>query len=67
MAIVYPFSRNLLNWKLSNNHETEFCFDALEMAFAGSRKPKIFHSYLGCQYTSSDFVARLQAEKIMIR
>ena len=66
MAIVDLFSRNVLSWKLSNSLDTEFCFDALEMALAGGRKPKIFHSDQGCQFTSSDFVAKLQAEEIKI-
>ena len=34
--------RNMLSWKLSNSIETEFCLDALEMALAGGRKPKMF-------------------------
>ena len=46
--------------------DTEFCLDALEMALAAGRKPKIFHCDQGCQFTSADFVARLQAEKIKI-
>jgi putative transposase len=36
------------------------------MALECGRKPEIFHSDQGCQFTSSDFVARLQAEKIKI-
>jgi putative transposase len=63
-AIVGVFSRNVLSWKLSNSLDTEFCIDALVMALAGDRKPEIFHSDQGCQFTSGDFVARLQAEKV---
>ena len=66
MAIVDLFSRNVLSWKLSNSLDTEFCLDALAMALGGGRKPEIFHSDQGCQFTSSDFVARLQAEEIKI-
>jgi len=66
VAIVDLFSRNVLSWKLSNSLDTEFCLDALEMALAGNRKPEIFHSDQGCQFTSGDFVARLQAEEIKI-
>ena len=66
VAIVDLFSRNVLGWKLSNSLDTEFCLDALEMALEGGRKPEIFHSDQGCQFTSSDFVARLQSEKIKI-
>ena len=66
VAIVDLFSRNVLSWKLSNSLDTEFCLEALEMALEGGHKPEIFHSDQGCQYTSGDFVARLQAEKIKI-
>ena len=66
MAVVDLFSRNVLSLKLSNSLDTEFCLEALEMALGGGRKPEIFHSDQGCQFTSSDFVARLQTEKIKI-
>jgi len=66
VAIVDLFSRHVLSWKLSNSLDTEFCLDALEMALEGGRRPEIFHSDQGCQFTSTDFVARLQAEKIKI-
>ena len=66
VAIVDLFSRNVISWKLSNSLDTEFCLDALEMALGGGPKPEIFHSDQGCQFTSSDFVARLQAEEIRI-
>ena len=74
VAIVDLFSRNVYSsgeafgysWKLSNSLDTEFCLDALEMALGGGHKPEIFHSDQGCQFTSGDFVARLQAEEIRI-
>jgi putative transposase len=66
VAIVDLFSRTILSWKLSNSLDTEFCLDALEMALEGGRRPEIFHSDQGCQFTSGDFVARLQAEAIKI-
>ena len=74
VAIVDLFSRTVYSygeafgysWKLSNSFNTEFCLDALEMALCGGRKPEIFHSDQGCQFTSSEFVARLQAEEIRI-
>ena len=66
VAIVDLFSRNVLGWKLSNSLDTEFCLEALEMALEGGRKPEIVHSDQGCQFTSSDFVSRLQAEEIKI-
>ena len=58
------FSRNVPSWKLRGSLDMEFCLDALEMALAGVHKPEIFYSDQGCQFTSSDFVQRLQAKKI---
>jgi transposase InsO family protein len=66
VAIVDLFSRNVLSWKPSNSLDTEFGLDALEMALEGDRKPEIFYSDQGCQFTSGDFVARLQAAGIKI-
>jgi len=66
VAIVDLFSRNVLNWKLSNSLDTEFCLQALEMGLEGGRKPVIFHSDQGCEFTSGDFVASLRAEEIKI-
>ncbi len=58
--------RHVLSWKLSNSLDTQFCLDALEMALEGGRRPEIFHSDQGCQFTSSDFGARLKADEIRI-
>jgi len=66
VAIMDLHSRHVLSWKLSNSLDTEFCLDALEVALSGGRRPEIFHSDQGCQFTSGDFVARLQAEGIKI-
>jgi putative transposase len=66
VAIMDLHSRHVLSWKLSNSLDTEFCLEALEMALSAGRKPQIFHSDQGCQYTSADFVARLKAEEIKI-
>ena len=66
VAVVDLFSRHVLSWKLSNSLDTEFCLDALEMALSSGHRPEVFHSDQGCQFTSSEFVARLQGEKIKI-
>jgi len=44
VAIMDLFSRNMLSWKRSNILDTEYCLEALEMAWEGGRKPEIFHS-----------------------
>jgi len=36
------------------------------MALAGGRRPEIFHSDQGSQFSSSDFVSNLEAEEIKI-
>jgi len=66
VAIMDLHSRHVLSWKLSNSLDTEFCLDALEIALSCGRRPEIFHSDQGCQFTSSDFVGRLQVEEIRI-
>lgn len=66
VAIIDLYSRHVLSWRLSNSLDTEFCLDALEMALGSGRKPRVFHSDQGCQFTSSDFVERLRKEKIKI-
>jgi putative transposase len=64
---VYSFGEGFAySWKLSNSLDTEFCLDALEMALGDGRKPEVFHSDQGCQFTSSAFVARLETEEIRI-
>ena len=66
VAIVDLFFRIVLSWKLSNSLDTEFCLEALEMAPSSARRPQIFHSDQGCQFTATNFVSRLQAEEIKI-
>ena len=66
VAFMDLFSRNMLSWKPSNSLNTEFCLEVLEIVLGSGRKPEIFHSDQGCQFTSSNFVARLQAEEIKI-
>jgi putative transposase len=66
VAIMDLHSRHVLSWKLSNSLDTDFCLEALEMACSSGRRPQIFHSDQGCQFTSTDFVARLRAEGINI-
>ena len=64
---VYSFGEAIgYSWKLSNSLDTDFFLEALEMACSSGRRPQIFHSDQGCQFTSTDFVARLQAEEIKI-
>jgi len=66
VAIVNLFSRNVLSMKLSYSLDRELCLDALEMGLGDGRRPEMFHSDQVCQFTSDDFVGRLQGEGIKI-
>jgi len=66
LAVVDLFSSHVLSWKLSNSFDTESFLEALELALEGGRKLQICHSDQGCQFTSTDFVVRLQTEEIKI-
>jgi putative transposase len=66
VAIVDLFSRHVLSWKLFNSLDMESCLEALEMALGGCRKPEVFHSDQGCQFTLSTFMGKLQAEEIKV-
>jgi putative transposase len=66
VAIVDLHSSHVLSWKLSNSLDADFCLEALERALSSGGKPQIFNSDQGYQFTSTDFVARLQGEEIMI-
>jgi len=65
-AVVDLFSREVLSWQLSNSLDIEYCLDTMEIAMGGGRRPKIFYSDQGWQFTSADFVGRLQGDGIKI-
>lgn len=66
VAIMDLHSRHVLCWKLLNSLNTEFCLVALDIALSSGLRPQIFHFDQGGQFTSTDFVGRLHAEKIKI-
>ncbi len=65
VAIIDWFSRYVLAWELSNTLEADFCVVALDAALRRGR-PDIFNSDQGVQFTSGDFVARLEKDKVQI-
>lgn len=65
VAIMDWFSRFVLSWQLSNTMDTQFCIDALEMAFAYG-KPKYFNSDQGAQFTSRAYTSILEEAEIQI-
>jgi putative transposase len=66
VAIIDWFSRYVLAWRLSNTLDPLFCIEALDEALSGSRKPEIFNSDQGSQFTSKAFTDRLKADNITI-
>ena len=59
VAIMDWHSRYVLSWELSNTMDTDFCLVALDRALAGGRKPGIFNTDQGCQFTSAAFTGNL--------
>jgi putative transposase len=65
VAIIDWFSRYVLAWGLSTTLDAGFCLEALDEALRQGR-PDIFNSDQGVQFTSADFIGRLEHEKIQI-
>lgn len=65
VAIIDWHSRYVLNWKLSNTLDTDFCVEALEGALAIG-KPVIFNTDQGCQFTSSAWLDVLTEAGVFI-
>jgi putative transposase len=59
------FSRYVLAWRLSNTMDVSFCLEALEESLTGKR-PEIFNTDQGSQFTSVAFTGRLQESGIQI-
>ena len=58
-AVIDWFSRYVLAWRLSNTLEGRFCLEALDEALS-RRRPEIFNSDQGSQFTASAFTGRLE-------
>jgi putative transposase len=65
VAIMDWYSRYVLSWRLSNTLEGSFCLEALEEALELG-KPRIFNSDQGVQFTTLEFIGRLEAEGIAV-
>ena len=60
VAVMDWYSRYVLAWRLSNTLEGTFCLEALDEALA-RRRPEIFNSDQGSQFTAQAFTARLES------
>jgi putative transposase len=65
VAIIDWHSRCVLAWKLSNSLESSFCLEVLDEALA-LRRPGIFNTDQGSQFTSRIFTSRLEAAGVKI-
>ena len=65
-AVLDWASREVLGWSLSDNMSTRMCLDALHMALAIGRKPEIFNTDQGSQYTSHEWIRELEERGITI-
>ena len=58
-AVIDWYSRYVLAWRLSNTLEGSFCLEALDEALSVKR-PEIFNSDQGSQFTAAAFTGRLE-------
>lgn len=65
VAVMDWYSRYVLSWRLSNTLDGLFCLEALEEALV-SRRPEIFNSDQGSQFTAAAFTGRLEAAGVAI-
>ncbi len=66
VAVLDWFSRCVVSWKLDQTLEVAFVLAAVERALAQAT-PEIWNSDQGSQFTSTEYVERLQAAKVQIR
>ena len=65
-VIIDWFSRKVLAWKLSITRDTGFCIEAVAEALAKYRKPEVFNTDQGSQFTSLAFTELLKRHEIAI-
>lgn len=65
VAIMDWYSRYVLSWEVSITLETDFCVAALRRALE-RRRPEIFNTDQGAQFTSTDFINELKSNEIRI-
>jgi putative transposase len=66
VAIIDWYSRYVLSWELSNTLDNEFCIIALNKALKNYKKPLIFNTDQGSQFTANNFISILINSNINI-
>ena len=64
-VIMDWYSRYVLSWEISTTMDAAFCVSALDQALELSR-PGIFNTDQGSQFTSTDFIKRLEERQVRI-
>jgi len=65
VAIIDWYSRYVLAWRLSNSLDSSFCMEVLNEALS-RRRPEIFNTDQGVQFTSRKFTGRLEEAGVNI-
>jgi putative transposase len=65
-AILDWYSRYVLSWSLSTSLDGAFCLWALQEALRAGRRPEIFNTDQGVQFTAAAFTGVLEAEGIAV-
>jgi putative transposase len=65
VAIIDWYSRYVLSWRLSNTLDADFCVEALQEALR-KRRPDIFNTDQGAQFTSEAFIGLLEQHGVRI-
>jgi putative transposase len=66
VAVMDWFSRRVLAWRVSITTESDFCVEALQEAIARYRRPEIFNTDQGVQFTSAGFLEELESRGIRV-
>jgi len=66
VAVIDLFSRKVLAWKLSNTADASFCIEALQEAIDIYGTPEIFNTDQGSQFTSDNFISKLNEYSIQV-
>jgi putative transposase len=64
-AIIDWYTREIIDYELSNSLDTSFIIKCLKRAFK-TRKPQIMNSDQGTQFTSNEYISLLKSEKVSI-
>lgn len=66
VAIMDWHSRAVLSWELSNTADTLMCLRALRQAFVSGRRPEVFNTDQGSQFTSNEWIDEVESRGITV-